>query len=142
MSYFVIRPLSWHLEHDSMSGQIPSTSSPSNSKPMKTRWRTFNFGKRCKMYSHLMIPSISTMLLPTVREKLTLVSAYYSKSQIFVQKFNFDKTKTFSRDFHPKKKSTIFFVKSKLSTAKKSKTTTFSRVFHPKKSTIFSENQS
>ena len=37
---------------------------------------------------------------------------------------------------------TIFLVKSKLSTAKKSKTTTFSRVFHPKKSTIFSENQS
>ena len=29
-----------------------------------------------------------------------------------------------------------FFVKSKLSTAKKSKTTTISRVFHPKKSTI------
>ena len=38
---------------------------------------------------------------------------------------------------------TIFLVKSKLSTAKKSKTTTFSRVFHPKKkSTIFSGNQS
>ena len=32
---------------------------------------------------------------------------------------------------------TIFLVKSKLSTAKKSKTATFSRVFHPKKSTIF-----
>ena len=38
--------------------------------------------------------------------------------------------------------STIFLVKSKLSTAKKSKTTTFSRVFHPEKSTIFSGNQS
>ena len=37
---------------------------------------------------------------------------------------------------------TIFLVKSKLSTAKKSKITTFSRVFHPKKSTIFSGNQS
>ena len=34
---------------------------------------------------------------------------------------------------------TIFLVKSKLSTAKKSKTTTSSRVFHPKKSTIFRE---
>ena len=32
---------------------------------------------------------------------------------------------------------TIFLVKSKLSTAKKSKTTTFSRVFSPRKSTIF-----
>ena len=27
--------------------------------------------------------------------------AHYSKSQIFVQKFNFDKTTTFSRVFHP-----------------------------------------
>ena len=33
---------------------------------------------------------------------------------------------------------TIFLVKSKLSTAKKSKTTTFSRVFRPKKSRQFS----
>ena len=29
--------------------------------------------------------------------------AHYSKSQIFVQKLNFDKTPTFSRVFHPKK---------------------------------------
>ena len=35
--------------------------------------------------------------------------------------------------FSPKIFLTIFLVKSKLSTAKKSKTTTFSRVFHPKK---------
>ena len=35
--------------------------------------------------------------------------------------------------FSPKFLLTIFLVKSKLSTAKKSKTTTFSRVFHPKK---------
>ena len=96
---------------------------------------------------------------------------HYSKSQIFVHKFNFDKTPTFSWVFHPnffwqffslnqscqQLKSpkpqhfheffnqiflTIFLVKSKLSTANKSKTTTFSRGFHPKKSTIFSENQS
>ena len=38
---------------------------------------------------------------------------HYSKSQIFVQKFNFDKTPTFSRVFQPIK-STIFFGKSKL----------------------------
>ena len=44
--------------------------------------------------------------------------------------------------FSPKIFLTIFLVKSKLSTAKKSKTTTFSRVFHPKRSTIFSGNQS
>ena len=44
--------------------------------------------------------------------------------------------------FSPQIFLTIFLVKSKLSTAKKSKTTTFSRDFHPEKSTIFSENQS
>ena len=48
----------------------------------------------------------------------------------------------FSQVFHPKFFFTIFLVKSKLSTAKKSKTTTFSRVFHPQKSAIFSGNQS
>ena len=63
----------------------------------------------------------------------------YSKSQTFVQKFNSDKTPS---TFSPKFFLTIFLVKSKLSTAKKSKITTFSRVFHPKKSTIFSGNQS
>ena len=35
---------------------------------------------------------------------LLLGNAHYSKSQFFVQKFNFDKTPTFSRIFHP-----IFF---------------------------------
>ena len=53
----------------------------------------------------------------------------FSKSQIFVQKFNFDKTITFSRFFSSKFFLTIFLVKSKLPTAKKSKTTIFSRVF-------------
>ena len=36
---------------------------------------------------------------------------HYSKSQIFVQKFNFDKTPTFSRVFHSKFFLTIFLVK-------------------------------
>ena len=30
-----------------------------------------------------------------------LTDTHYSKSQTFVQKFNFDKTPTFSRVFHP-----------------------------------------
>ena len=34
--------------------------------------------------------------------KVNLSKSHYSKSQIFVQKFNFDKTQTFSRVFHPK----------------------------------------
>ena len=58
---------------------------------------------------------------------------HYSKSQIFVHKFNFDKTPTlFFMSFSPVSPLiflTIFLVKSKLSTAKKSKTT----IFSPKK---------
>ena len=42
------------------------------------------------------------------------------------------KSTTFSRVFHPKFFWQIFLVKSKLSTAKKSKFTTFSQVFIPK----------
>ena len=33
--------------------------------------------------------------------KIEFILTHYSKSQIFVQKFNFDKTPTFSRVFHP-----------------------------------------
>ena len=50
----------------------------------------------------------------------------------FCPKIQFDKTPTFSQVFHSNFFLTIFLVKSKLSTAKKSKTTTFSRVFHKK----------
>ena len=76
------------------------------------------------------------------KKKYNIKHSHYSKSQIFVQKFNFDKTPTHFHGFSPQIFLTIFLVKSKLSTAKKSETTTFSRVFHPKKSTIFSGNQS
>ena len=60
-------------------------------------------------------------------------TAHYSKSQILSKNSILIKSTTFSRVFHPKIFFTIFLVKSKLSTAKKSKTTTFSRVIHPKK---------
>ena len=73
---------------------------------------------------------------------IRVFTSHYSKCQIFVQKFNFDKKPNIFTSFSSKIFLTIFLVKSKLSTAKKSKTTTFSRVFHPEKSTIFSGNQS
>ena len=57
--------------------------------------------------------------------------SHYSKSQIFVQKFNFDKNPNIFTSFSPNFFFSIFLVKSKLSTAKKFKTTTLSRVFHP-----------
>ena len=63
-----------------------------------------------------------------VKEQVIDTLTHYSKSQIFVQRFNFDKT--IFTSFSPQFFLTIFLVKSKLSTAKKSKTTTFSRVFH------------
>ena len=55
--------------------------------------------------------------------------SHYSKNQIFVQNFNFDKKPNIFTSFSPKFFLTIFLVKSNLSTAKKSKTAAFSRVF-------------
>ena len=79
---------------------------------------------------------------------------HYSKSQIFVQKFNFDKTLQFFsgnqscqplksanpqhfHEFSPKFFLIIFLVKSKFSAAKKYKAAAFSRVFTHNNSTIF-----
>ena len=68
--------------------------------------------------------------------------SHYSKSQIFVQKFNFEQTPTFSRVFHPKIFLTIFLVESKLSTAKSPKPQHFHE-FSPKANLqFFSGNQS
>ena len=60
----------------------------------------------------------------------------------FCPKIQFWQNANIFTSLSPKFFLTIFLVKSKLSTAKKSKTTTFSRVFQPKKSTIFTGNQS
>ena len=49
------------------------------------------------------------------------IFAHYSKSQIFVQNFNCDKTPNIFTSFSPKLFLAIFLLKSKLSTAKKSK---------------------
>ena len=78
-----------------------------------------------------LLPSWRFIALMRLGSKVAV--SHYSNRQIFVQKFNFDKKKTnIFTSFSPKFLLTIFLVKSKLSTAKKSKTTTFSRVFHPK----------
>ena len=61
------------------------------------------------------------------------LETHYSKSQIFCPKIQFWQNPNIFTSFSPKFFLTIFLVKSKLSTAKKSKTTTFSRVFHPQK---------
>ena len=70
-------------------------------------------------------------------QKITL----FEKSN-FCPKIQFWQLPNIFTSFSSKFFLTIFLVKSKLSTAKKSKTKTFSRVLHPKISTIFFENQS
>merc|ERR1711860_341501 len=78
-------------------------------------------------------------LMPRKNGRLVF-NAHYPKIQIFVQKFNFaknPKTQHFT-SFSPNFFLTIFLMKSKLSTAKKSETITFSRVFSPKKNRQFS----
>ena len=40
-------------------------------------------------------------LIRLIRDKMMIAHSHYSKSQIFVQKFNFDKTPAFSRVFDP-----------------------------------------
>ena len=69
-------------------------------------------------------------------ELLTIIKVkFLSKNSILTKPQHF-------HEFFAQIFLTIFLVKSKLSTAKKSQTTTFSRSFHPEKSTIFSRNQS
>ena len=80
----------------------------------------------------------------------SLVNTHISKSKIFVQIFHFDfiifsgnkscqqlKIPNIFTSFSIKFFLTIFLVKSKLSTAKKSKTAAFSRVFTQNSKTIF-----
>ena len=71
----------------------------------------------------------------------TQSTTLFEKSN-FCPKIQFWQNPNIFTSFSPKFFFTIFLVKSKMSTAKKSKTTTFSRVFHSKKSTIFTGNQS
>ena len=68
---------------------------------------------------------------------------HYSKSQIFVQKFNFDKTPTISRVFHPNFFWQFFSWNQSCQQLKSPKPQHFHEFFTPKKkSTIFLENQS
>ena len=64
--------------------------------------------------------------------KLNELTTLFEKFN-FCPKIQFWQNHNIFTSFSPKFFLTIFLVKSKLSTAKKSKTTTFSRVFHPKK---------
>ena len=63
----------------------------------------------------------------------SLVVAHYSKSQIFVQKFNFYKSPNIFTSFSPNFFWQFFSWNQRCQQLKKPKTTTFSRVFHPKK---------
>ena len=115
---------------------LPETAEAANWCFHQSRCLSNDLRRRCRTYFQK-VPRNTTLSVPSFLFVTIFWNTkdceitHYSKSQIFVQKFNFDQSPTFSRVFHPN--LTIFLVKSKLSIAKKSKTTTFSRVFHPKK---------
>ena len=80
---------------------------------------------------------VKTKLSTAKKYKTTTFSRVFhqKKSTIFSGKQSCQQLKSANpQHFHPNFFLTIFLVKSKLSTAKKSTTTTISRVFHPKKS--------
>ena len=86
-------------------------------------------------------------LLWSLTEEKNIHISFYENTlfekSIFCPKIQFWQNPNIFTSFSPKFFLTIFLVKSKLSTAKKSKTATFSRIFHPKKNQqFFSGNQS
>ena len=101
---------------------IPRTQAPVTSchrlvlkKKTMSNFEEFTVSNRMKSkfdnFANLRIWDVLTVLtlsLTSLTYSLILTS-HYSKSQIFVQKFNFDKSTTFSRVFHPKF-LTIFLV--------------------------------
>ena len=77
-------------------------------------------------------------------ENLSLLSTltHYSKSQIFVQKFDFDKTPTFSRVFHPNFFDQFFSWNQSCQQLKSPEPQHFHEFFTPKNRQFFSGNQS
>ena len=77
------------------------------------------------------------------RRSFVFTFSHYSKSQILVQKFKFDKTPTFSRVFHPNFFFWQFFSwNQSCQQLKKVPNHNIFTSFSPKKSTIFTGNQS
>ena len=66
------------------------------------------------------------------------VSTHYSKSQIFIHKFNFDRTPTFSRIFHPKFFWQFFSWNQSCQQLKSPRPQHFHEFFTPKKIRQFS----
>ena len=86
------------------------------------RWTALLWLQNCNVHS-ILICRIKTMQLHT----------HYSKSQIFVQKFNFDKTPTFSRVFHPNFFWQFFSWNQSCQQLKSPKPQHFHEFFTPKK---------
>ena len=101
--------------------------------------RPSNVGSRVKPVARRPRPTEDPITDSLLEELLGNYLTTFDSTQF--EKSNCQNPNIFA-SFHPNFFLTIFFVKSKLLTAKKSNTTTFSRVFHPKKSTIFFGNQS
>ena len=116
------RPMVRRLSRMSTNGRRPPI--PGRTRRSIFRWKVWLRG-------HLQVLKFILFSLYTLFEKSN-----------FCPKIQFWQNPNIFTSFSPKIFLTIFLVKSKLSTAKKSKTTAFSRVFQPEKSTIFSGNQS
>ena len=91
----------------------------------------------CKKRSKINKKTFSFSILTRSKWGHTVI-LHYSESQIFVQKFNFDKTPTFSRVLHPKCFWQFFTWNQSCQQLKSPKPQHFHKFFTPKKSTIFS----
>ena len=82
-------------------GHLPVFNSPNEALPLLFKVKVvkgqFLFSSNC------VVNSINhDFRWRTTKNVVQHIVPHYSKSQIFFQKFNFDKTPTFSRLFHPK----------------------------------------
>ena len=96
-----------------------------------------------------LIRSIEKFIISTVFWNRTkdldfekVLISHYSKSQIFVQKFNFDKNPNIFTSFSPKFLWQFFSWNQSCQQLKSPKPQPFHEFFTPKKSTFFSGNQS
>ena len=136
-----LQPSNIVMEHKMISHwtilSMSNRSLGSKPDPLSTEWRKL---PRQQIEIQQLIILYNAQIL---RNKLEKKKITISFSKLIFHIFNFSRQNvTIFASFSSKFFLTIFLVKSKLSTAKKSKTTTFSRVFYRKKMKIFLGNQS
>ena len=125
-----------------MQNTRPSASSSLSYFPLESKFPLGVTTSYIVVVHGLLLPDwIQNQLLEWIHLLLTKVVEIAFPTN-FVNTLLFWQNPNIFTSFSPQIFLTIFFVKSKLSAAKKYKTTTFSRVFHPKKNLNFLWNQS